>query len=132
MRIDENAIEFKAVRAQGPGGQRVNRRATKVQLKISVAALGLTPAEERLVRERLAHRINRADELEVSSEAERFQVRNRADALARLEELVQGALVVAPPRIPTEPPRGAKERRHLEKELRSEKKRHRAIKWNDS
>ena len=74
-------VRWKAVRASGPGGQRVNRRSTKVQMWVKVEDLPLTDLEKRRIRQNLAHRINHNDELEVWSEEERSQELNRDSAL---------------------------------------------------
>ncbi|MDI6821067.1 MAG: alternative ribosome rescue aminoacyl-tRNA hydrolase ArfB [Patescibacteria group bacterium] len=122
MLITEKDVKFKAVRASGPGGQRTNRRSTKVQLWIKIGNLPLKNIEKRRIREKLAHHINSDDEIEVWSEEERSQEMNRDKALFHLNKLVEEALKVRKPRIPTEPPRQAEEERIFDKKIKSEKK----------
>ncbi|MDO8557069.1 MAG: peptide chain release factor-like protein [Candidatus Jorgensenbacteria bacterium] len=125
--VSENNTRFLAVRSSGPGGQRVNRRSTKVHVWARVADLQVSDDEKRLIREKLAGRINQNDELEVSCEEERAQAMNHARAIERMNELIAEAVTVSPERIPTEPSHGAKiaamvrkEKRYKKKKLRSE------------
>lgn len=122
-----NGVKFKAVRASGPGGQRVNRRSTKVQLWVKISGLPLGEAEKKRIRKKLTHHINRKDELEVWSEEERSQELNRDKALGRMNELLKDALKVPPPRIPTVPRRSVEDKRIGEKKLTSLKKRSRRL-----
>ena len=123
MYITEHNIRFKAVRSGGPGGQNANRRATKVQAWVKIDDLPLTDEEKHRIRERLANRVNKRGELEVTDEEERFQEQNKERAIAHLNAMVEMALVVLPPRIPTEPTRGSNERRIEGKKRHGEKKR---------
>lgn len=125
--IPEDIIRLKAVRASGPGGQGVNKRATKVQARVSLADIALSPSEERLIRVRLASRVNARGEVEVTVEDSRSQERNRTMAIARLRALIAGALRVRVKRVPTKVPRRAKEKRLDEKKRVSEKKRQRSL-----
>lgn len=125
MFLREKDVRWKAVRASGPGGQRVNRRSTKVQMWIKISDLPMSERERKLVRRKLARHLNRNDEIEVWYEAERSQEENKDHALAHLNQIVLDALKVRSPRIPTEPPRGREDKRIKEKKLVSEKKRSR-------
>lgn len=122
---NSDEVKTKSVRASGPGGQRTNRRSTKVQIWIKISDLPLSEKEKQLIREKLAHRVNHEDELEVESEEERFQKRNKERAYEKLSELIEGAIHKDPPRIQTEPPRSAEEQRMRHKHLRYQKKRSR-------
>ena len=106
------AISWRAVRSSGPGGQNVNKVATRVTLRFDV---GRSPAfsEEarRLVRERLATRINRDGILSVTSRRHRTQAGNRRAAQERFVELLADALIVDPERRKTKPSRAARARR---------------------
>jgi ribosome-associated protein len=122
IQIGEEYITFKASRAGGPGGQRVNRRSTKIQAWVKIGLLPYTEKDKKLIREKLANRINQDDELIVENEEERTQIYNKENAIQKINELIAGALKKNPPRIPTKPSRGAKEERLNHKRLRYQKK----------
>lgn len=105
--VTKESVRMKAVRASGPGGHQSDRRSKKVQMWVSVAKLPLTEAEKKLVRTKLAHRINKRDELEEVCEDTRSQEENRDIGLARMNELINVAITARPLRIPTEAPRAA-------------------------
>ncbi len=120
--VNLRSVRFRAVRAGGPGGQRRNRRATKVQVRVPLKALSLDRAARRRLTMRLGKRLSRRGEIEVRSESSRSQVQNRREALERLREVIEDALRVERRRIATERPRRANEERIREKKLVSEKK----------
>ncbi len=119
--LDE--IEFRASRAPGPGGQNVNRRATRVEARWNVLTSAALSEEERNhVLERLASRISKDGVLRVVAYRERTQERNRQLALERLRSLVRDALQVPRRRVKTRPPRSAREARLTAKRRRKSKK----------
>ena len=103
--IREADLSEAFVAGSGPGGQHVNKVATGVQLRLPLAAL-----PERLrarLREIAGGRINREGEIVIHAARHRTQERNRADARARLAEIVREAAQPPPPkRRPTRPTRG--------------------------
>lgn len=120
--VPEGEISMKAIRSSGPGGQNVNKRSTKIELRLHIDALNLPPdARKRLLR-LAGSRLTQEGELIITSEGERSQKRNREEALSRLQELVAQAMVRPKPRKPTKPSRGSKERRLQAKREQSEKK----------
>jgi len=127
MLITEKDVKFKAVRPGGSGGQRANRRSTKVQLWIKVNDLPISDWAKRIIRKKLVHHINRNDEIEVWSEEERSQKMNRVKAILKLNELIKIALALPKIRIPTEPLRSAENKRIFEKKIKSDKKRARRM-----
>lgn len=122
VRVAPDAIRLDFVSSSGPGGQNVNKRATKAQLRVALADVPI--AED--ARARLAglagSRLTDEGVLVISADETRSQKRNREAALARLQELIVRA--THPPRVrrPTRIPRGAVERRLDEKRRRSDAK----------
>ncbi len=123
MIIDPENVRFKASRSSGPGGSRVNRRSTRVEIWIKVGNLPLSPKDKNLIRRKLAHHLNHKDEIWVENQETRSQEMNRDLATERLNAMLKDALQVPKVRIPTEPRRGAVEGRIKAKKIISEKKR---------
>ncbi len=118
--IDEREIEEQFVRSSGPGGQNVNKLSTAVQLRFDVRHSPSLPPEVRARLERLAGaRLTRDGVLVIIAQRHRTQVRNRADALERLLELIRQAAVAPVKRRPTRPTKASRERRIEGKKRRS-------------
>jgi ribosome-associated protein len=117
--ISEDALSERFLAATGPGGQNVNKVATACQLRVDVFKLGLAPhAYERL--KRLAgSRLTASGELVITARRFRTQEANRADARARLAEMIAKAHMVQAKRRPTKPSRAARAKRVDAKKQRS-------------
>jgi ribosome-associated protein len=122
--VPEGGIEWRAVRSSGPGGQNVNKVASKVELRADLAAVsGLSaPARARL-RAFAAARLDADGRLLVTSQRTRDQLRNLEDARDKVKKLVERAMKAPRPRRLTQPSRGAVERRLKGKRVRSVVKR---------
>lgn len=130
--VPEAAIEWRAVRSSGPGGQNVNKVASKVELRVELAAVtGLSgPARARLGA-LAAGRLDSAGRLLVTSQRTRDQLRNLEDARDKVKKLVERALRAPRPRRLTAPSPGAVERRLRAKRARSATKRVRSTRGED-
>ncbi len=124
LAIPEGELHVRRTRSGGPGGQNVNKVATRIELEFDVAASRvLTPAQKQRILDRLAGRASAAGVLRIVAQSERTQSRNEAEARARLVALLVRALAVPKPRRPTRPTRASKEDRLEEKKRRSSVKR---------
>lgn len=112
LRVALKELEFTAVRAQGPGGQHVNKSSTAVQLRFDIRSSSAFDEEQRLrllaVRDR---RISSEGVVVIKAQRFRSQEKNRQDALDRLGALLQKGLSTAKPRKPTRPGKAAKKKR---------------------
>lgn len=118
VRIPRHEIEVSFSTSGGPGGQHANRNATRVDMRLDLTT---SSAFSHAQRARVVERFG--DEIRVSADDERSQLRNRALAEERLVARLQSALHVQRARRKTKPTRGSKERRITAKKQRGEKKR---------
>jgi ribosome-associated protein len=130
--IDESEIEERFILSSGAGGQNVNKVASAVQLRFDVRRSPSLPDD---IRARLAalagHRLTKDGVLVIAARQFRDQARNRADARARLFELIRGAAVAPKPRKKTKPSKASKERRIEQKKAHGKLKRLRGKRLDD-
>ena len=117
--IPESEIEFSAIRAQGPGGQNVHKVSSAVQLRFDIRASSLPQAVKDRLLARADQRITKDGVIVIKAQTTRSQEQNRAEALARLHELVAQASHEPRARRPTKPTFGSRQRRLEGKSVRA-------------
>ena len=122
--IPDEEIDAVASKSSGPGGQHVNKTASRIALTFDVLGSPSLPEEARArLRERLGGRISAEGTVRVVAQDARSQHANRKAAMARLQALLARALRVEPPRVKTKVTRAERARRLAAKRRRSEIKR---------
>lgn len=126
VRVPEAALRFTYAASSGPGGQNVNKRATKANLRLAIDDLPVSQrVRSRITRLGKSWLSGEGTELLIQSDEHRSQKRNREACLERLRDLLVRAMARPKPRIATKPGRGAIERRLKAKREQAEKKRRR-------
>lgn len=120
IRIPDDEFSWSFVRSGGPGGQNVNKVASKAVLRWNIVASSSLPDDiKNRLRQQQRRRVSADGDLLITSQRYRDQERNRLDCLDKLGEMLRAAAVVPKARRKTKPSRGSQERRLAAKKRRS-------------
>ncbi len=127
IQIPEELVRFIFSRSSGPGGQNVNKVNTQVTVILDIEDVGfLSDEQKRVVREKLANRIDKNGCLQITGNRYRSQQSNRLDVLDRMSRLIAQALIKPKDRKPTKRTYASKQRRLRSKKMRSDIKKTRS------
>ncbi len=120
IRVPESVLEYSYSSASGPGGQNVNKRASKCTLKIHISSIAMPDWAKARLHEIAGRLLSDDGELTIQADEHRSQGQNRDATMERLRTLLVQAMTRPKIRRKTKPSRGAKERRIQTKKARSE------------
>lgn len=118
--LDDNEIEFSAIRAQGSGGQKVNKVSAAIHLRFDIASSSLPEFYKQRLIELKDKRITKDDVIVIKSQQHRSQEQNKEEAIERLIELIKSVNVVQKRRVSTKPTKGSVKRRLNSKKKHSQ------------
>ncbi|MBQ0743436.1 MAG: aminoacyl-tRNA hydrolase [Pseudomonas sp.] len=115
-------VEISAIRSQGAGGQNVNKVSSAIHLRFDINTSSLPPFYKERLLKLSDQRISKDGVIIIKAQSYRNQEQNREDAIRRLQELINGAVVVQKRRRPTKPTKGSQTRRMDSKTKRGQAK----------
>jgi len=121
--LDEKEVEISAVRAQGSGGQKVNKVSVAIHLRFDIDASSLSEFYKEKLLSLKDKRITKDGIIVIKSQQHRSQEQNKDEALARLVALIKSVNVTQKKRVPTKPTKGSVNRRLDSKKKHASKKR---------
>ncbi|MEE8588817.1 MAG: alternative ribosome rescue aminoacyl-tRNA hydrolase ArfB [Sulfurimonadaceae bacterium] len=120
--LDESEVEFTAIRAQGSGGQKVNKTSAAIHLRFDIAVSSLPEFYKERLLELKEKRITKDGIIVIKAQQHRSQEQNREEALERRVELIKSVNVVQKRRVATKPTKGSQKRRLQSKKQHGQKK----------
>ena len=109
--LSDNEVEIHALRAQGAGGQNVNKVSSAIHLRFDIKASSLPLFYKERLLAMKDSRVTKDGELIIKSQQSRTQAQNRETAIERLVEIIRSAIKTLPPRKPTKPTRSSQRKR---------------------